>query len=57
MTSHDLEYYSRREQQERDSADRSDDHGARRIHLEMADRYSALIREIHSVMPSPQQQA
>ena len=57
MTSHDLEYYSRREQQERDSADRSDDHGARRIHLEMADRYSALIREIHSVMPSAQQQA
>jgi hypothetical protein len=55
MTSHDLEYYSRRERQERDSADRTDDHGARRIHLEMANRYSAMIREMSAMMPPAQQ--
>ena len=46
MTSHDAEYYARREQQERESAARTDDNGARRIHLDMADRYAAMIREI-----------
>ena len=54
MTSRDVEYYRRRAQQERESAERSDDTGARRIHLEMAERYSAMVREI--VIP-PQAQA
>lgn len=56
MTSHDLEYYRRREQQERESAQRCDDQGARRIHLEMADRYSAMAREI-AVAAQPSAQA
>ncbi len=46
MSNHDLEYYRRREQQERESAERTEDNGARRIHLEMADRYSAMLRDV-----------
>jgi hypothetical protein len=46
MRGHDIDYYRRREQQERESAARTDDIGARRIHLELAARYSAMIREI-----------
>ena len=51
MSSHDLEYYSRREQQERERAERCDDLGARRVHLEMAARYSAMIRENAIIRP------
>jgi hypothetical protein len=46
MTSRDVEYYQRRERQEREHAQRSGDSSARRIHLEMADRYSTKVREI-----------
>lgn len=46
MRSRDIEYYLRRERQERDNAERSYDTSARRVHLEMAHRYAALVREI-----------
>jgi len=46
MTDHDQAYYSRRERQERDCAKRCDDHGARLVHLELAARYSAMLRDI-----------
>jgi hypothetical protein len=52
MSTHDIDYYRRREQQERESAERSDDNGARRIHLEMAKRYSAMVNEIASIQPA-----
>jgi len=42
MNSLDLEYYQRRERQERDRAARADDTTARRVHLELAERYSTL---------------
>lgn len=46
MTRHDLEYYTRREREERASAERTRDATARLVHLEMAERYSARMREI-----------
>lgn len=46
MSSLDREYYARRERQEREHAARADDMTARRVHLEMAERYSAKLREI-----------
>ncbi len=52
MSAHDLDYYRRREQQESESAQRTGDNGARRIHLEMADRYSAMLREIPAAPPA-----
>jgi hypothetical protein len=45
MLDHERDYYLRRERQERDSADRCEEAGARRIHLELADRYAAMLRE------------
>ena len=54
MTIRDLEYYRRRERQERENAERSDDCAARRVHLEMADRYSAMLRDI-SMIPAAAQ--
>ena len=42
MNSQDLEYYQRRERQERERAARADDTTARRVHLELAERYSTL---------------
>ncbi len=51
MTDRDYEYYSRRAQQERENAERCDDHSARHIHLEMAKRYTAMLREI-MIQPS-----
>lgn len=41
----DLEYYERRERQEREHAARTDDMIAKRLHLEMADRYSNLLQK------------
>ena len=46
MTVRDMEYFARREREEREHAERSDDMTARRVHLEMADRYSARLRDI-----------
>lgn len=45
MSERDLDYYRRREQEERLRAERSDDVPARRVHLEMAERYSAMLRD------------
>ena len=53
MTSRDYEYYSKRAEQERERAERSGDHSARYIHLEMAERYAAMLE----AMPVIQQQA
>ncbi|MBR0553587.1 hypothetical protein [Stakelama marina] len=39
------EYWAKRVQQERDSADRASDAAVRRIHIELAERYSALMGE------------
>jgi hypothetical protein len=38
------QYHARREAQERDAADRAGDAGARKLHLELADRYAELIQ-------------
>ena len=46
MNCRDTEYYQRRERQERAHAERAEDSTARRVHLEMADRYSGKLREI-----------
>lgn len=51
MTSRDYEYYVRRERQERDCAARCDDMTARRVHLEMANRYSAMLQELIAIPP------
>ena len=51
MTNRDYEYYSRRAQQERDTADRCLDSGARYIHLQLAERYTAMLREISLIRP------
>jgi hypothetical protein len=51
MTNRDYEYYSRRARQERENADRSLDNGARHIHLELAERYTAMLHEISMIRP------
>lgn len=53
MTMPDYDYYRRREQQERECADRCEEIGARRIHLELAERYAAMVRERRIVQPVP----
>jgi hypothetical protein len=45
MSNLDREYFARRERQEREHAERADDTIARRVHLEMAERYSAKLRD------------
>jgi hypothetical protein len=54
--SNDLEYYRRRERQEREKAAVSDDQGARKIHLEMAKRYSTMLADAGFVAMPPAQQ-
>lgn len=44
MSRNDLEYYQRRERQERDLADRASDSAARRVHLTMAEHFETLMR-------------
>lgn len=56
MTSRDYEYYSRRARQERESADRCLDQGARHVHLELAERYKAMLRDMPMAMPQAQAQ-
>ena len=41
----DIAYYAKREREERESAARADDVGVRRVHLNMAQRYAALLGE------------
>jgi hypothetical protein len=48
MTLVNTDYYRRRERQERQAAKDCDDYVARRIHLEIADRYSRLIEELQA---------
>jgi hypothetical protein len=45
MSAQDHDYYRKREIQERERAEQCDDAPARRVHLEMAERYSALLRD------------
>ncbi len=51
MTNRDLEYYRRREVQERSNAEQADDSTARRVHQEMAERYSAKLRDMAQSIP------
>ena len=46
MTSRDVDYYARRAKQERDSAERTEDSIAKRVHQELAERYAARLREL-----------
>lgn len=46
MSSRDLEYYMRRERQERESARRTEDPTARCVHLALAERYSAMVQSM-----------
>ena len=46
MTTHDLDYYARRAQQERESAERTEDRIAKLVHQEMAERYAARLNEL-----------
>jgi hypothetical protein len=48
----DRDYYRRRERQEREHAARTIDVTARRVHLEMADRYSMLLEDPVSASPA-----
>lgn len=60
MTLNDLDYYQRRERQEREFAARSVDSTARRAHLQMADRYLELLERIsesNNDYPLPQRAA
>jgi hypothetical protein len=49
MTTRDQEYYTRRERQERERAALSADEPVKRLHLELAERYSALLGERTSI--------
>jgi hypothetical protein len=46
MSARDLEYFAKREREERENAARADDMTARRVHQEMAERYSARLRDM-----------
>ncbi len=46
MSAKDLDYFAKRERQERENAVRTQDTTARRVHLELADRYAARLREV-----------
>ncbi|WP_313535946.1 hypothetical protein [Sphingomonas sp.] len=43
MAKNDIEYFERRARQERERAGKCDDSSARRVHQEMAERYTAKI--------------
>jgi hypothetical protein len=51
MTTPDYDYYRRRAQQERETADRCLDHSARHAHLELAERYAAILRDMTAPPP------
>jgi len=51
MTTRDYDYYSRRAQQERETADRCLDHSARHAHLALAERYQAMLRDMPMAGP------
>lgn len=54
MSARDVEYFTKRERQERENAARADDMTARRVHQEMAERYLARLRAIKVQMPAAQ---
>ncbi|MDG2535632.1 hypothetical protein P6144_18365 [Sphingomonas sp. HITSZ_GF] len=54
MSARDIEYFTKREREERENAARTDDLTARRVHQEMAERYSALLRDILAAPPVAQ---
>ncbi len=54
MTHHDFDYYSKRAQQEREHAERCLDHSARHVHLELAERYAAMVRDLQLNVVSAQ---
>lgn len=56
MTNIDLNYFRMREQQERESAARADDMTARRVHLDMADRYAKMAQS-QPIIPARAQTA
>ncbi|MES2987826.1 MAG: hypothetical protein V4808_07960 [Pseudomonadota bacterium] len=49
MIDQDQEYYARRAQQERESAERTEDSIAKRVHRELAERYAARLNAIAPV--------
>jgi len=52
-TSADLEFYRRREAQERHLAVRAHNPEGRRVHLELARRYARMIEEAQQAVPHP----
>lgn len=54
MSARDIEYYRKREREEREHAARADDTTARRVHQEMAERYSARLRDMIATVPVAQ---
>ncbi|MDV3458632.1 hypothetical protein RZN05_16660 [Sphingomonas sp. HF-S4] len=44
--SDNLDYYRMRERQERERAERAEDTTAKCVHLELAERYSALVQDL-----------
>jgi hypothetical protein len=53
MSARDVDYFRMRAEQERKRAEASKDTPARRVHLEMAERYSEMLRNV-AVMPRVQ---
>ncbi|MEP9358232.1 hypothetical protein [Sphingomonas sp. KR3-1] len=52
MSARDQEYFAKRAQQERENAERAEDMTARRVHQEMAERYSARLRDMTMSVPA-----
>lgn len=48
MSDTDYEYFRQRERHERSCAEQAHDQAARRVHLDMADRYADRVREMIS---------
>ncbi|MBB5711584.1 hypothetical protein [Sphingomonas xinjiangensis] len=46
MTSHDFDYFTRREREERLRAERAKGSIARRVHLDMAERYATMLQNL-----------
>ena len=46
MNSHDFDYYTRRERDERLRAERANNQIARRVHAELAERYAMMLQNL-----------
>jgi len=53
MSDQDFEYFMRREQEERASAERTSDQSVRCVHLALADRYAERLRAMVPLTPVP----